>query len=613
MLDRRHWLGTSAALLAGTALPGAVLSGPSGSAKGASADGGAAPANTLRVAFRAAETGFDPPQISDVNSSMVASSIFESPLTFDHVARPVKLRLQTAAAMPEISADFKTFTFRIRPGIFFADDPAFKGKPRELVAQDYVYSVKRFYDPKLNSENMYVFENAKVLGLTELRALARKNKTPFDYDTPVAGIRALDRYTFQVRLAEPSPRFHFNFAAPVYTGAVAREVVEAYGDTIAEHPVGTGPFKLGAWRRASHIELLRNPQFREQFFEGDPAPDDAQAQAIARELAGRRLPLVDRVEISVIDEAQPRWLAFLDGALDLLELPPEFAPVAVPRGQLAPHLAKKGVRVQTALQPDMLMTYFNMEDAVVGGNAPAKVALRRAVALAYDSEEANRLARNGQAIAAHSVVSPFTSGYDAAYRSEMGQHSRARSMALLDLFGYVDRNRDGWREQPDGSPLVLRLASLPDQTSRARNELWRKYLAAVGVRMEFDIATWPDLLKKARAGSLMMWGFTWVAGSPDGGFFLGIAYGPNASESNDAHFSLPEYDRLFERQAVLPDGPERDALMRRAKNLLAAYMPYKAHAHTIVNDLQHARVRGHWRHPFMRDLWRYVAVDGDPA
>ena len=610
MIDRRRWLGSSAALVACASLPGQHAHGAAESAP--------VPANTLRVAFRAAETGFDPPQVSDFNSSMVVASIFESPLTYDHVARPVKLRLQTAEAMPRISADFKTFTFRIRPGIFFADDPVFKGADgqqvrRELVAQDYVYSVKRFYDPKLNAENIYVFENAKVLGLPELRALALKRKAPFDYDAPVAGIRSLDRYTFQVKLAVPGPRFHFVFALPQYTGAVAREVVEAYGDTIAEHPVGTGPFKLGAWRRASRIELLRNPQFREQVFEGEPAPDDAQAQTIARELAGQRLPLVDRVEISVIDEAQPRWLAFLNGALDLLELPTVFAPVATPDGRLAPHLAKKGVRLQRALQPDMQMTYFNMDDPVVGGNAPGKVALRRAVALAYDEEEANRLWRNGQAIAAQSVVAPFTSGYDPAYRSEMSQHSRARAMALLDLFGYTDRNGDGWREQPDGQPLVLRLASAQDQRSRSRNELWRKYLAAIGVRMEFDIATWPDLLKKARAGSLMMWGFIWSATSPDGSFFLGIGYGPNASESNDAHFNLPEYDRLFERQNELPDGPERDSLMRQAKNLLVAYMPYKAHAHDIVTDLQHARVRGHWRHPFMRDLWRYVGVDAGSA
>ena len=599
MIDRRHWLASSAALAAAGALPG-------------EATRAAAPPrndNTLRVAFASAETGFDPVQIPDVNSSMVVSSIFESPLTYDYLARPVKLRPQTARALPEIADDFRSFTFRIRPGIYFADDPAFGGRPRELVAQDYVYSIKRYYDPRLNSESIYAFENAGVLDLGELRARARRDKTPFDYDTPVDGVRALDRYTFRVRLARPGPRFIYYFARPDFTGAVAREVVEAYGDQISAHPVGTGPFQLAGWRRASRIVLERNPRFRGQRFEADPAPDDVQAQAIAAELAGRDLPLVDRIEISVIDEDQPRWLAFLEGSLDQVALPPEFAPIAVPNAELAPYLAQRGVRLQRALQPAMQMTYFNIEHPLVGGYTPAKVALRRAVALAYDNEAAIRLVRNGQGINAQSVIAPFTSGYEGAYRSEMGTHSRAHAKALLDLFGYVDRDGDGWREQPDGSPLVLRLASTPDQLARRQNELWRKQLAAVGLRIVFDIATWPDLLKKTRTGQIMMWGYSWIAGTPDGSFFLGIAYGPNAAESNDARFALAEFDRLFERQNVLPDGPERAALMRRAKNLLVAYMPYKVHAHSITSDLLQPRVRGYWRHPFMRDQWRYVGVD----
>jgi ABC-type transport system substrate-binding protein len=583
-----------------------------GSAAWALAAAEARKPNTLRVAFDVAETGFDPPGIGDLNSIYVAASIFEPPLTYDYLARPVKLRPLTAAALPEISADFTRFTFRIRPGIFFADDPAFMGKKRELVAQDYVYSVKRFYDPKLNAEAVYLFENAKLLGLSELRNEARRRKAPFDYDREVDGIRALDRYTFEVRLGAPNPRFAFVFAM-AYTGALAREVVQRYGDDIAAHPVGTGPFKLESWRRASRIVLVRNPGFRKQLFEGEAAPGDDEARRIATELAGKQLPLLGRIEISVITEAQPRWLAFQEGAIDLLELPSTFAPLAVPNDRLAPHLAKRGVRLQRALQPDMALTYFNMDDPLVGGNSPDKVALRRAVALAFDGEDYRRLVRNGQALAAQSTIPPFTSGYVESYRSEMSKHSRAEAMALLDVFGCVDKNRDGWRELPDGSPLVLRLASLPDQQSRRQNEVWRKHMAAVGLRMEFDIATWPDLLKKARAGSLMMWGFRWAAGSPDGSFFLGIGYGPNASESNDAHFALPEFDRLFERQQALPDGTERDAVMRQAKNLLVAYMPYKVDGHSIVNDLQQPWVRGHWRHPFLRDIWRHVGVDAPLA
>ena len=591
-MRRRHWLGASAALLAAPRLAPA-----------------AARDNTLRVAFRVAETGFDPVAIGDENSNRVAACIFESPLTYDHLARPVTMQPLTAEALPEVADDFRSFTFRIRPGIFFADDPVFQGRPRELVAQDYVYAIKRYYDPRNNSELLYLWENAGVLDLTELRERALKEKKPFDYDATVEGIRALDRYTFSVRLAKPGPRFAFLFAQTGLAGAIAREVVEAYGADIAAHPVGTGPYVLAAWRRSSRIELVRNPRYRERIFEATPTPGDAQAQAIARALAGRRLPLAERVEISVIEESQPRWLAFLDGSLDQIELPVDFAPVAVPGGALAPHLAKRGVRLQRVPQPDMVMTYFNMLHPLVGGYAPEKVALRRAIALAYDNDEELRALRNGQGIAAQSTIPPFTSGYESGYRSEMSAHDPARAMALLDLYGYLDRNGDGWRELPDGSPLVLRLSSTSSQISRRGNELWRKHLARVGLRIEFDVATWPDLLKRSRNATLMMWGYGWVAQSPDGGFFLGIAYGPNSGESNDARFALPAFDRLFERQSVLPDGAERLALMREGKNMLAAHMPYKAHVHTITNDLLQPRVRGWWRHPFARDTWVYTGVD----
>jgi ABC-type transport system substrate-binding protein len=588
-----------------------LLAGAAGAAAlpAHAATAAAARPGTLRFAFRAPETGFDPLAIGDENSNRVASVIFESPLTYDYLARPVKLRPLTAVALPEVSADATSFTFRIKPGIFFADDPAFKGRARELVAQDYVYSIKRFYDPRLNSENLYVFENAKLLGLTEQRAQALAGNRVFDYDREVDGVRALDRYTFRIRLAEPNPRFVYWFAVPGLTGAMAREVVETYGADIAAHPVGTGPFRLASWRRASRIELVRNPNYRERFFEAEPAEGDEQAQAMARELEGKRLPLAERIQIDVIEEAQPRWLAFVNGALDQLEVPGEFVPVALPGNELAPHLARRGVRLQRALQPDMVMTYFNMLDPVVGGYAPEKVGLRRAIALAYDTGTELRLLRHGQGVAAQSTVVPYTSGYAADYRSEMGEHSVARAKALLDLLGYVDRDGDGWREQPDGAPLVLRLATTSRQSDRRLNELWQRCMAAVGLRMRFEIATWGDLLKRSRSGSLMMWGYSWVAGTPDGSFFLGIGYGPNANESNDARFALPAFDRVFERQHVLPDGPARDALMRTGKNMLVAHMPYKVRLHTITNDVVQPWVRGYWRHPFMRDTWVYTGID----
>jgi ABC-type transport system substrate-binding protein len=278
----------------------------------------AQPLKVLRYAFPIAETGFDPAQISDLYSRTVASNIFEAPLTYDYLARPVKVKPQTAVALPEISDDFKRFVFRIRPGIHFADDPAFKGRKRELVAADYVYSVKRHYDPKHKSPNLFQLENAGILGLSELRKKALADQTPFPYDTEVEGIRALDRYTFEVRLAKPAPRFYYAFADGAVMGAVAREVIEAYPGKSMEHPVGTGPFRLASWKRSAKIVLERNPTYREDLYDEEPPAGDAASQAIAARLKGRKLPLIDRVEVSIVEEVQPRWLAFLNGEHDMI-------------------------------------------------------------------------------------------------------------------------------------------------------------------------------------------------------------------------------------------------------------------------------------------------------
>jgi ABC-type transport system substrate-binding protein len=594
--QRRAVLGAAAALCAAAPLPAAARSG----------DG----AKVLRYAFPIAETGFDPAYVTDLYSRTVISGIFDAPLEFEYLARPARMRPNTAAAMPEVSDDFRVFTFRLRPGIHFADDPAFKGARRELTAQDYVYSLKRHYDPRWKSGNLYLLESDKILGLSELRKEAIERKKPFDYDREVEGLRALDRYTFQIRLAEPKPRFLYHFADGSFTGAVAREVVEAYGDRIGEHPVGTGPFLLKEWKRSSRMVLAKNPNYREVLYDERPPEGDAPLQAIARQFKGRRLPLVDEVHIAVIEESQPRWLSFLNEEQDLIEnVPAEFANVAFPNNQLAPNLAKQGIRMTRYSRADVAVSYFGMENPVVGGYEPHKVALRRAIGLAVDVDREIRLVRRGQAIPAQGPIAPNVWGYDPRFKSTMSDFDVARAKALLDMHGYVDRNRDGWREQPDGQPLVIEYHTQPDQQSRQLVELWQKNMTAIGIKMDFKTAKWPENLKASRAGKLMMWGVGWTAGQPDGDTFLALGYGPNKGQSNHARFDLPAFNRLYEQQRSLPDGPERQRLMTEAARLMVAYMPYKVHVHRIFTDLSHPWVLGYHRNIFVRDFWRYVDID----
>ena len=602
-MNRTVWLAlaTSLALACG---PGAAQAPASDAPRGDTAP------RVLRYAFPIAETGFDPAQISDLYSRAVAAGIFDAPLTYAFLERPARAVPNTAAAMPEISDDQTTFTFRIRPGIHFQDDPAFEGRPRELTAADYVYAIKRHYDPKYKSPNLFQLENAGILGLSELRQRLISAKKPFDYEAEVEGLKLIDRYTFQVRIKAPAPRFYYLFTDGAVMGAVAREVVERYGDTIMAHPVGTGPFRLASWRRSSKIVLERNPGYREEHYAENPPASDPEAVAMAQALAGRRMPMLDRVEISIIEEQQPRWLAFLNGEHDFLDrLPNEFAPRAIPHNQLAPNLAKQGIQMARAPLVDVTMSYFGMENPVVGGYTPDKVALRRALALAYDTDAEIERVRLGQAIPAQSVVPPLLSGYDPAFKSEMSEHSVARARALLDMYGYVDKDGDGFRDQPDGSPLQIDYASQPDQNSRKLQELWRKAFEALDIRYSFVIGKWPEQLKASRAGKLMMWGVAWGGVSPDGAYFLDLLYGPNKGQANHARFDLPAFNRLYEEQNVMPDGPAREALIRQMKILSVAYMPYKFTAHRVATDLMHAGVVGYRRHPFLRDFFRYVDVD----
>ena len=587
------------------ALAAASLAPSHGRADGAS--------KVLRYAFPTSETGFDPAQISDLYSRTVTPHIFEAPYAYDPLARPVRIRPLTALALPEVSPDFRVWTVRLRPGIYFADDPAFKGRRRELVAADYVYSFKRVFDPALKSPSYSTLKDEGIVGLEELRRRALAASQPFDYDREIEGLVALDRHTLRITLAEPRPRFLLSLAASDVYGALAREVVEAWGDRIMEHPVGTGPFRLAQWRRSSLIVLERNPGFRGMRFDAAPAADDAEGQAILARLKGRALPMIDRVEIGIIDEGQPRWLAFLNGQHDLIQgVPPEFVDLAAPGGKLAPNLARRGVGMQRQVRPDVTLTVYNMDDPVVGGYTPEKVALRRALNLAYDVQREIDVVRHGQAVPAQSVVQPHTFGYDPAYRSENSEFDLGRAKALLDLYGYVDRDGDGWRETPAGKPLVIELSSPPDQVYRLLAEVRKKSLDAVGVRLSVRIGNWAEQLKAARAGSFMTWTVGLSAATPDGQGALELGYGPAAGGQNLARFRLPAFDRLYERMKGLPDGPERQRLFTQASNLLVAYAPYKAHVNRIGTDLWQPRLVGYRRPLFWQEFWHYVDIDPGP-
>jgi ABC-type transport system substrate-binding protein len=566
------------------------------------------PQKVFRYAFEIAETTFDPPRVADFYSNTVNGAMFDTPLHYDYLARPPKLKPNTLVALPEVSADAATYTFRVKPGIYFHDDPVFKGKKRELTAADYVYSLKRMMDPRVRASQLGEIEGY-VLGSEEAIAKARKDNR-FDYDAPFEGIKALDRYTFQVRLNKPLHVFIHNFTDCRFACAVAREVIEHYGDDAGSHPVGTGPYRLAFWKRSSKMVFEANPDFREEYFDGDPG-DDPRANEILAASKGKRLPIVGRIEISVIEETQPRLLSFLNGEMDMLyQVPEEFANQVMPNNQLAPNLAKRGVRMEQVPAFDLTFNFFNMDDPVVGGYTPEKVALRRAISLAYKTKDEIAIIRKNQAIPAQTPYPPGVAGYDPNFRSVAGDYDVAKAKALLDMYGYVDRDGDGYRELPDGGPLVLKFNSTPTARDQQIDELWKRSMDDIGVRMTVRKAKWPDLLKEAYAGKLMFWQLGNSSTIPDGDSTLQSLYGPNTgSKGNFARFRLPEYDRLFEKARTLPDSPERTQLYNQMSKLVVAYVPWKINTHRIRTDVWYPHVIG-YRRPLIAsaNIWKYLDI-----
>ena len=563
-------------------------------------------ARTLRVAFMIAETSFDPAFASDAASDAIIANIFESMLDYDYLVRPVKLVPRTLEAMPVVQDDGKTYTMKVRKGIYFTPDPAFKGKPRELTAADHAYSLKRFLDPAVKSPWMWLFEGKLVGGDAATASATKTGK--FDYDAPLAGLEVVDRYTLRIKLTEPDLRFLYVLAI-ANTGAMAREVVEAYGNDIGAHPVGTGPYVLGRYKRSSQIELVANPDYREVTY-APSGPVPAASQSVAAALKGKRLPRNARVDIRIIEEGQAQWLAFANREVDLLEiLPAEFTPQALTNGKLKPELAARGIVHQLLIRPNVAFTYFNMEDSLVGGYTPEKIALRRAISMGYNLDEAIRVLYYGRAHPASGPIPPDISGYDPALKTSAQLYDPAAARALLDKYGYKDRDGDGFRELPDGKPLTLERWSSPSSASRQADELWKKNMNAIGLKIEFKTDKLPEMRKLARQGKIPMRGDGWNADYPDAENFMQLLYGPNVGQANYSRFNLPEFNKLYDEARRLPDSPQRTKLFSRMTELVVAYAPWRVTINDLEDTFAHPWAHNYVPHPIRSQTWMFIDVD----
>ncbi|MBV8208708.1 MAG: bicyclomycin resistance protein [Burkholderiaceae bacterium] len=552
------------------------------------ADGDGSP-RTLHARLRIAEQTFDPATANAAESLWISTFIMEMPLRYDALARPYQLRTRTAVDMPEVSPDRLQVTVRIRPGIYFADDPAF-GRRRELTAEDYVYTLKRHIDPIVRSTQEH-YARQTFAGFEEAFQKAMKSGH-FDYDGPLEGASAPDRYTLRLKLTHPVdmlPRLAF---CPLIC-PIARDVTALYGEHLAEHPVGTGPYRLAQWRRGSLIVLERNPNYREVRYEEHAGPGDEAAARAAAHLHSRLLPLATRVELLVITEAEPAWLAFRNSELDFLALPTNLSENAVANGRLRPELAQQGITMEASV--DALCNFyteFNMDDPVVGGYTPEKVALRRAIGLAQNVSDDIRVFFSGAAQPPDSLAPPGDIGRNSEAHALQRQYDPAQARALLDTYGYRQPAGQAWRRQPDGSALTIELLSFAgDQRYRTLEELWLRDLKAVGLRLEVKRAEPQALFRQLRAGTFMVDNSGFCGGRVALDHYRYLTSG-ELGGFNASRFRLSRYDELFSRAEALPPGPEQAALLGDMDKLIAAYAPYLMAPNPIIYALAHKGVLG---------------------
>ena len=558
----------------------------------------------IRDVFPAAETGFDPAAANDLYSGTIIQAIFDTLYTYDYLARPSKIVPLAAESLPQITDSGKTYTIKLKKGIYFAADPVFNGKKRELVADDVIYSLKRLADPRIRSPWVFLVEG-KFVGLDEEIAAAKKSGK-FDYDKKLPGLEAVDKYTLRFRLKDTDYNLPYVLAHEP-SGIVAREVIEKYGESDGRtmaNPVGSGPYRLAQWVRSSKIVLEANPDYRG--FTWDFVPQDATDQKLVAQMKGKRMPQVGRVEVSIIEEDQARWLAFQNRELDIMNMEGPLAPQAIVDGKIRPELAAKGIRLDRIVDPEISFLYWNMTDPMVGGLTKEKIALRRAMAMSYNVAQDIKVIRNGQAVEAAYPIPPGVVGHVPDWKSTV-KYDPAGANALLDKFGYT-KGADGYRTQPDGKPLVVTLFSRPDSLGRQQDELWKASYDAIGVKMEVHKDKFPELVKLEKQCKVMSRPAAWIADYPDGDNFMQLLYGPNTGASNGGCAKIPEYDALYARTARMPPGPERDTLYQEMTRIAETYAPWRLTISRYRNQLIQPRVEGYRKHPILHAQWQYLDV-----
>ncbi|MBF9002577.1 ABC transporter substrate-binding protein [Vibrio nitrifigilis] len=518
--------------------------------------------------FRFSDSGtpsnFDPVQSGTVYSNEIVTAVYDTLYEYKYLARPFQVEPNLADGMPQVSKDGLTYTIKIKQGVHFSDDPAFKnGKGREVTAQDFIYSMKRNYDPKNRAQGAWVWEG-KIAGLDEWK------KAGADYSKPISGLKALDDHTIQIHLTQPFPQLTYTLTMG-YAAFVPHEAVEKYGREFGLHPVGSGPFKMQSTNSTKTV-LLRNPTYRKDIFHAKAEGYDPKVHGFTGidQLDGKAMPFVDKVEVSWIKQGSARWNSFTksDEIQNTSLRNEQMDLVLASRDpvKLKPEFAKK-YNYRVATETGMVFNMFNFDDDYFGHSNNPKTnkenkALRCAIVHSFSWPQRIQRFYLGLGHAYAGFIVPGTDGFD----PNMGQDAIKQNIALAKKL----LKDNGWNKH---NLPVIHYPAVSSVIDKQMYEQFRGNLIKIGYpkeKIKFKAyATFGDFNKDLKNSKTQLVPMGWSLDYPDAENTLQLFYGPNRSPgANSANYSNPEYDKLFKQSSVMQPSPERTAIYKQMNKML---------------------------------------------
>ncbi len=527
--------------------------------------------NVLQVSLSDEISSLDPAESYDTISASVVYQVYEQLYQYHYLKRPYVLEPLLAEGMPKVEENGTKYTIKIRSGVRYHADKAFKGAVRTVKAQDFVDQIKRLAFKANNSNGWWLFDG-KIKGLNDFREKAGSDFKKFK-ELGVEGLQAPDDQTLVIRLTAPYPQMLYSLAMS-FTSPMPMEAIEAYNNSLHEVMVGTGPFQLEEWNHQGILKLKKFADYHEAVY---PTQGDRQAnEGDMLKDAGQRLPFLEGVHFHIMKESQTRWLNFQAKKIDFAEITKDnFESAIDANGNLTPDLKAKNIKLHITPRLTYWWTSFNMKDPILGKNKN----LHLAIAHAIDVDKYIQVFTNNIGQKANSIYPPGIPGYDPAHQLTY-EYNQAKAKEYLAKAGYAGGK---------GLPALTYDVRGSSTTNRQQAEFIAAELEKIGVKINIVLNTFPAFLEKARKGQLQLWQDGWAMDYPDAENCLQLlstknhAPGPNAT-----FYSNPKFDQLFERVKLLEEGPEKRKLMVEMEKLVHDDLPwvmqYYARSYTLYHD-----------------------------